>query len=600
VPDGGPPFFYCGTLQKTPITADLEASTTKEILIMRLTTCAASVLLLFTTPPLVETAMAKTGDDVISGAYLAGRTAGRLRDIDAANTYVSGALKQDPGNIALVERLFLLELSGGDIPAAEELAARVITFNSEHRMARITLGLKDLREGRFEAARQQFAESAYTPIGELTATLLNAWSFAGEKNLTGALDELAKLKDNDTFAPFRSFHEALIADFLDNPLRAQTFYKSSIEQSNASLRVTQAYGRFLERRGKSTEAQTVYEKFLAGNERNVLVDQDLQRAKSKGTVEKFVGSVTDGAGEALFSLAAAMNDGDSQEVALIYAQLASHYSDDKAVTLTLLADIQADITRYQSAIDTYEMVPTDSPLRANADTEIALNLERLERTKEAEARLKSLIEREPANYSAWVTLGNIYRSNENYGSAEEAYDKAVALFGPRQKENWQIYYFRGIARERLKNWQEAEADLRKALALSPDEASVLNYLGYSLIDRNLKLDEAIGMVKKAVELRPNDGYIIDSLGWAYYQLGDHEKAVENLERAVELKAGDPIIAEHLGDAYWKAGRQLEAKFQWQHAKDNEPEPDDLKRIDKKLNSGMVEADPKPATADTKG
>jgi tetratricopeptide (TPR) repeat protein len=534
-------------------------------------------------------ALANTGSDIVSGAYLAGRTAGRLRDIDAANGFVAGALQKDPENIGLVERLFLLKLSGGDVAASEALAAKVITFNSEHRMARIVLGLKDLREGRFAKARENFAESAYTPIGELTAVLLSAWSYAGEKNLNAALAELGKLADNDSFSSFKAFHEGMIADFLDQPLRAQTAYKLAFEQSGNSLRVTQAYGRFLERRGKAEEAESVYSKFLSTVERNVLVERDLANLKAGQKSEPFVMSVADGTGEALFSLAAAMNEGDSMEVALVYAQLAAAASRDKPVTLTLLADIHADMGRYQAAVDTYERVDAASPLRANADTEIALNLERLERTTDAESRLKALITREPGNYGAWVTLGNIFRSNEKYKEAGEAYDKAVGLFGTSQKETWQIYYFRGIARERLKQWDGAEQDFRRALSLSPDEASVLNYLGYSLIDRNLKLEEAIAMVKKAVELRPNDGYIIDSLGWAYYQMGRFEEAVEHLERAVELKAGDPIIAEHLGDAYWKTGRQLEAKFQWQHAKDNEPEPEDLKRIQQKLNSGMVDA-----------
>ena len=162
---------------------------------------------------------------------------------------------------------------------------------------------------------------------------------------------------------------------------------------------------------------------------------------------------------------------------------------------------------------------------------------------------------------------------------------------------WSVHYYRGISLERLKQWDKAEADFRKALSLSPEEPSVLNYLGYSLIDMNLKLDEAIAMVKKAVELRPNDGYIVDSLGWAFFQLRDFEQAVVHLERAVDLKPGDAIISEHLGDAYWRVGRRLEARFQWQHAKDNKPEPEDLKRIEEKLLKGLPDLPPPVLPAD---
>ncbi len=532
-----------------------------------------------------------------SGTYLAGRTAGRLRDIDAASGYVTDALKHDPDNIVLTERLFILELSSGDLPRAEELAARVITFNSEHRMARLVLGLRDMKAGRYADARAHFAESAYTPIGQLAANLLSAWSFAGEKNLSAALAELTKLDNNESFSNFKSFHDALIADVLNSPLRAEQAYRTAHEVAGSSLRVTQAYGSYLERVGKAGQAEKIYQQFLDTSERNVLVQDALARVRKKeGKAAPMIQSALDGAGEALFSLAAAMNEGDSIEVALVYAQLANTYSRDKAVMVTLLADIQADMQRNQTAIESYEQVPKDSPLRPNAETEIALNLQRLEKPDEAVARLNALIAVDAKNYAALVTLGNVNRANEKYADSERAYSSAIALFGPEVKENWQLYYFRGICFERLKKWEEAERDFRNALALSPEESSVLNYLGYSLIDRNSKLDEAVKMVQKAVELRPNDGYIIDSLGWAYYRLSRYEEAVAELERAVELKAGDPIIAEHLGDAYWKVGRQLEARFQWQHAKDNEPEPEDLKRIEQKLRDGL---DSVPAQAGDK-
>jgi tetratricopeptide (TPR) repeat protein len=526
------------------------------------------------------------GEQSWSGTYLAGRTAGRLRDVDAAGSYVSSALSHDPDNIVLIERLFVLKLSAGELAKAEDLAERVITFNSEHRMARLVLGLRDMKAGKYEDARIHFTESAYTPIGELSSSMLKAWTFVGENNLNAALAELKSLEENESFINFKLFHEALAADYLNSRVRADQLYRSASEAAGTSLRVTQAYGSYLERTGKRDQAIKVYQQFLEQNDRNALVIASLKAVQDKTSKpEPLVQSVMDGASEALFSLAAAMNEGDSMEVALIYAQLASAYSRDKAVMLTLLGDVQTGMSRYQTAIESYDAIPKQSPLRGNADTEIALNLQRLERADEAVAKLQDLLKINPQSYTALVTLGNINRANEKYADAEQAYAKAIALFGPENKENWQLYYFQGISLERLKRWSEAEAVFRKALALSPDEASVLNYLGYSLIDRNEKLDEALKMIQKAVELRPNDGYIIDSLGWAYFRLGRFEEAVLELERAVDLKAGDPIIAEHLGDAYWKVGRKLEARFQWQHAKDNDPEKDDLARIEKKLAEG---------------
>jgi tetratricopeptide (TPR) repeat protein len=522
----------------------------------------------------------------LSGNYLAGRSAGKERDNEIAADYLSKALIKDPDNPGLIEKLFLLEVSSGNIPDAEELATKVLSFNSQHRMARIVLGLRDFRARHYADARRNFAEAAYTPVGELTSALLSAWAFAGEGSLNDALAALGKLDGNDSFANFQSYHSALIADFLSSAVRAEASYKKAYEQAGTSLRVVQAYGNFLERHGRRDEAIKLYQAFLEGGEKNILIELALKRAQDAKPPYPFIATPGAGAGEALFSLAAAMTDEQSIDVALLYAQLALAFNADRPVMLTLLGDIYVDTKQYQNAINAYEQTPPGSPLRVNADTEIAINLQRLERTKEAQQKLKEIIAKDPGNYDALVTLGNVYRSNEEFKPASEAYSAALALVARLEKEHWRVLYYRGIAYERQKMWDKAEADFRQALALSPDEPLVLNYLGYSMIEKKINLNVALAMVKKAVELKPNDGYIVDSLGWAYFQLGDYEEATIHIERAVDLNPADPIIGEHLGDAYWRVGRKLEAKFQWQHAKDNDPQPEDLKRIEEKLLNGL--------------
>ena len=545
---------------------------------------AAFMMLVTAIPSRAEFSI--NGSTSLSGSYLAGRSAGKERDNQIAADYLSKALIEDPDNPVLIEKLFLLEVSSGNLPDAEELATKVLSFNSQHRMARIVLGLRDFRSRHYAQARKNFAEASYTPVGELTSALLTAWAYAGEGNLKDALATLDKLDGNDSFANFKSYHSALIADYLSNAIRADASYKKAYEQAGTSLRVVQAYGNFLERHNRRDEAIKIYETFIAGGEDNILVNLALKRARDGKAPLAFVATPGAGAGEALFSLAAAMTDEQSIDVALLYAQLSLSFNGDRPVVLTLLGDIYVDTKQYQNAISSYEQTPLSSPLRINADTEIAINLQRLERTKEAQEKLKDIIVRDPANYDALVTLGNIYRSNEEFPLAAETYSKAMALLTTLEKDHWRILYYRGIAYERQKMWDKAEADFRKALSLSPDEPLILNYLGYSMIEKKVNLNEALGMVKKAVELKPNDGYIVDSLGWAYFQLGDFEEAATNIERAVDLNPADPIIGEHLGDAYWRVGRTLEARFQWQHAKDNGPGPEDLKRIEEKLLNGL--------------
>ncbi len=523
-----------------------------------------------------------------AGNYLAGRTATRLRDGEAAADFIQAALKQDSNNPVLIERLFQLALSSGDIAKAEATAEKVVSFNSQQRMARIVLGLKDFRNRRYTQARENFAEAAYTPVGELTSTLLTAWSYAGEGSLNAALKELDKLDAQESFANFKAFHAALIADYLNSGLRTEAAYKKAYDMAGTSLRVVQAYGNYLERNNRGADAEKVYRAFLGEVKQNVLVETALARVAAKQKPDAFIVTPGAGAGEALFSLAAAMNDEQSIEVAQVYAQLALSFNADQPVTQSLLGDIYSDMKSYQAAVNAFELVPQTSPLRTYADTQIAINLQRLDKSQDAITRLNAVIKREPINLDAWISLGNIYRVSDDFNHAIEAYTKAIELLPPAEANNWQLYYNRGIAFDRQKTWDKSEADFRKALEISKDEPSVLNYLGYSLIDRGVKLDEAIAMVKKAVDLRPNDGYIVDSLGWAYFTLRDYEQAASYLERAVDLNPADPTIADHLGDAYWHAGRKTEAYFQWQHAKDNHPEPVDLPNIEAKLKNGFVD------------
>jgi len=561
-------------------------------MMFRFAASAAAVVALLAAPAAASQQSGEIPSGIsLSGAYLAGRSAAKDRANDLASDYLSRALSEDSGNPLLIERVFALKLSEGEVDEAETYAREVLKFNSQHRMAHIVLGLADLRAGRFEAARKHFQASSYTPIGELTSSLLRAWAYAGGKDLNLALKALDQLDSNDSFANFKNLHAALIADYLDNDIRAEASFKMASEGATTSLRIAQAYGNFLERQGRGPEAQKLYAQFNADGDENPLIAAALEASKRGAMPEPFIASPIDGAGEALFSLASAMTDDQSIDVGLMYAQLALQFSDDKPVINTLLGDIFEETNREERAIASYEEVPDGSPLRDNSDIEIASNLHKLERSPEAIARLQGLLKRDPSNYSAVVTLGNIYRSNEDYKNAGATYEKAIAQLAAPAKENWRVFYFAGISYERQKDWPKAEKYFRRALELSPGEPSVLNYLGYSMIEKRVNLAEAMDMVKKAVESKPNDGYIVDSLGWAYYQLADYEQAVVHLERAVELLPADPIIGEHLGDVYWRVGRKLEAKFQWQHAKDNKPEPDDLKRIEDKILNGLPDEVP---------
>ena len=354
--------------------------------------------------------------------------------------------------------------------------------------------------------------------------------------------------------------------------------------------MVQAYGGFLSRSGEKDKARGIYETYAKSTNRHPLISKVLDQDKSGKTPDPMVASPREGAAEALFGLASALADESGIDFAIIYAQMTLELKPVFPIALTLLADIYEDAKLYQLAIDVYERIPESSPLRENAEIQIALDLNQLDKTDAAREKLDKLIERDPGRYQPNVTLANILRGRSKFKEAAVAYSKAIGLIDKIEQRHWTVFYFRGICYERSKQWPKAEADFRKALELQPDQPLVLNYLGYSWVEQRHNLDEAFKMIRKAVELRPNDGYIVDSLGWAHYQLKEYEKAVEHLERAVELRPEDPVINDHLGDAYWRVGRKVEAKFQWRHAKDLKPEPENLEKIKLKLENGLDDDD----------
>jgi Flp pilus assembly protein TadD len=267
------------------------------------------------------------------------------------------------------------------------------------------------------------------------------------------------------------------------------------------------------------------------------------------------------------------------------------------MALLSLADLYEGVKKPELAIKIYERVPAASPMRRNAEIQRALDLDSLDRTDEAKAILEKLVAENSTDLEAVTALGNVQRGRKQFAECADAYSKGIDSIKTSEKPNWVIYYFRGICFERSKQWPKAELDMKTALELSPDQPLVLNYLGYSWIDQGVHLDDGMKMIQRAVEQRADDGYIVDSLGWAYYRIGNYEEAVKHLERAVELKPEDPTINDHLGDAYFRIGRVLEARFQWSHARDLKPEAEDLPKIEDKLKTGVLEEPSSAAAAE---
>lgn len=529
-----------------------------------------------------------------AGNYLAAFVAGAERDTVAAATFFREALRYDPRNPGLIERAFVAAVANGSMQDAIPLAGRLLAYDPKNNLAHLVLGAKTVKAGQFAAARAHFAAGGNSQQHDITATLLTAWTLAGEHKMRHALALVDKLR-GDNFRVFRDFHAALIADVSKNSQEALRRMKAAYSADKNTLRLVDAYARFMARRGDRNEAVRAYEAFDQILPNHPTIAAALASIKAGKAVDPLVANAQEGAAEVLYGLGAAGGQQGDDLAAMIYLRLALYLTPQNSLAIITLGDLYERIKQNEQAIDVYKMVPETDPLRMTADIQTGQILEAMGRPDEATKYLKRIVDENPNNEDALSALGNLQRAHKQYADAIQTYSRALAKKGKPQKASWPIYYFRGISYEREKKWPEAEADLMQALALFPDQPLVLNYLGYSWVDQGINLEEAFNMLQRAVELRPTDGYIVDSLGWAHYKLGHTEEAVKQLERAIDLKPSDPVINDHLGDAYWRAGRKLEAHFQWNHARDLGPEPEDRDKILRKIEHGLDE-EPKPAAA----
>ncbi|MEI8151728.1 MAG: tetratricopeptide repeat protein [Hyphomicrobiales bacterium] len=523
-----------------------------------------------------------------SGSYLAARHAGTQRDAGAAAAYYRASLRGDPKNPELLERAFLSFLAEGDVEEAVRLGEQLIKLDKNDRIARLVVGVHALKQKKYALAKVNLALSNRGPITDLAATLLGAWASYGANDAKSAIEAIDKLQGADWYALFKDLHAGLILDVSGNKKEAGKRFDRVQKLDPSAIRIVESYSSWLSRNGRKDEALKVLKGFDAQLPRHPLILEEMAALEKDKQLPLLVGDPQAGAAEVLYGLGAVLGRRGGEDLGLVYLQLALYLAPNQPLALLSLADLYEQMKNPQLAIKIYDRVPQNSPLRRNAEIQLSVNLDSIEKTDDAKQRLQKLLKDKPDDIDAIMALGSILRGRKDFSECVDVYNKGVATIATPARPNWLIYYFRGICNERAKNWKAAESDLKQALTLYPDQPHVLNYLGYSWIDQGLNLDEGMRMIRRAVEQRPDDGYIVDSLGWAHYRLGNYDEAVKNLERAVELKPDDPTINDHLGDAYAKIGRTLEAQFQWSHARDLKPEPDDLVKIKQKLASGLPE------------
>ncbi len=555
------------------------------------TLLAACALGAVMAPMVAAAAVAGAKDEAsLLGSYLAGRHARGLNDTAAAADYYRSALAIDPDNEILIEQAFLMELTEGNYATSADLAKKLVKSSNQNRMTRLFLGLVEFKQKRWAQADEHFTAANSGPIGELTSALARAWTRQAQAKTDEALQLIEVQKQAEWAQFYMRYHRALIADIGGRRAEARSNYERIFKTDSRTPRTALAYTQHAANSNDFKLARTILKEHMdrSASDGHPMAIALREQLATNAQLPLLIGSAQDGMAEVFYGLGEALTSEGGVALGALYLQMALYLRPDFPFALAALANVQETTKHYENAIAVYDRIPKGTPLAASIDIRKAINLNLLDRVDDAQGLLESVAKRDPADVKPLDALGSIMRARKRYDEAIAYYTRAIALIPKPEKRHWSYWYSRGTSYERVKKWQLAEADLQRALLLYPDQPMVLNYLGYSWIDQNKNLKQGMGLIEKAVGLKPDDGYIVDSLGWAHYRLGNFKEAVRFLERAVELRPEDPVLNDHLGDALWRVGREREARYQWEQSLTLKPEMEDANRTRRKLDQGLAE------------
>jgi len=514
----------------------------------------------------------------LSGAYLAGRFGENHHDFDAASRYFTQGLSMDPDATELMQRSVLVLGAEGRIGDASAIAERLLLYDNDAAVGAVVIATVRAKSGDWAGAERSFAAAPRNGLNKVVSPLVIAWARMGQNHPDSALQALAPLKEDSRDRPLYALHAALINDLAGRTQAASQDYADLMTSGGGVLRAVQLAADFYQRNGEAGKAMTLMESYARAHP-----------GAARFEIEPGLHPVPDakaGMAEALFGVAGSLSQGGAGDLALVFGRLALDLKPDFPLDQILVADVLQQNGQLAKANDVYQSIDPKAGIYWSAQLRMAANLDSMDKVDDAVRILNALAAQHPDRPDALVGLGDLLRHHRRWSEAASAYGRAIAAIGAPRQSDWSLFYERAMALDEAKQWGEAEADLKKALELDPTQPEVLNYLGYSWIERNENMDEARGMIEKAVAERPTNGFIVDSLGWVYYRTGQYTKAVDVLERAVELEPEDAAINDHLGDALWAVGRFDEARFQWQRALVFQPEPDLKTTIEKKLKSGL--------------
>lgn len=527
------------------------------------------------------------------GDFMIARYAAMTNDPAAASRHYAAALSTAPDTGLVAERAVYTALLANDYALASGMARRAAETGEPAGLVRLTLAVDALGRGRHRQAIGLIETSDFRAFNRMMGRNLSAWALFGDKDVKAAKDLLLANLTGEPRLDNATLHMLGFIQTAAGEDEAALATFAALWESGGRIAVGAAtYARLLAARGDGAGALAVLDQFRTEVGQNAELDALRAEIAAGRAAPPPRLTARQGAALAVYLPATALMYQTSEDISAVYFVLALALDPDLQAARTLLAQSMMQAGRYEEAIRVLKAVPDSSPYFTAARGQLARALMQAERPEEALRVAGEALSARPER-GLQVQLASLYSSQERYGEAEAILSDVLATDDAEGRSDWQALFLRGAARERQNKWEAAEEDLSRALGLNPDNATVLNYLGYSWIDRGIRLEEGMSLIQRAAAIEPRSGHIIDSLGWAYYKLGQYDEAVDYLERAVELLPGDPVLNDHLGDAYWQVGRRSEAGFQWRRALKLDPPAEDREKIEQKLKGGIPVEQPAP-------
>lgn len=563
-----------------------------------LKTVSISLLSLISVLGMSHTALAKKAmtysdppeDSQLLGDYLSGSYANLLRDSEARAENFKQAFEASPKDVRLGRRAVTAALTNGDFDEARDLSRQVYKVEKTESMAQTILAIEAFNKGRHSTVSRYVNSNSADITMAIIMSFTEVWNYAANGKYDDAIKAAEKQDGRPFFGELAKLQKAKIYALSGNIDKANALYEELKDSEQSSVENVLSMARFYANSNQTEEAQKLLSNYIettgiesgpiqvyadalaAGRsiEKPLPAEAQLSRALTEPSYGFFLNN-------------------RAADAAEVYLRLALEIDPKNEKAKLWLASLLDRTERSDAAMDIYKSFAEKSSYVISARlSEANIYFDRDEDDKALKV-LTNLNDR----HETFVTreaLGRARLIREKYQEALPIYTAIVDSMSEEDiTANTQPLYFRGIIYERIKEWDKAEKDFLRVLEIEPENADALNYLGYTWVDRGENLTRAFDMIRKAVELEPQSGAIIDSLGWAHYKLGEYEDAKIQLEKAVTLSPSSATIVDHLGDVYWKLGRYREAGYQWERALIYDPTDEERNMIKKKLKSGLSAA-----------